>query len=92
MELRPEDVDALSLEDASDWLDKRGISFELLETHGEVLDLIKATLAYADSNTREKHINVSLVYSNFTSHTSFEMYRKTSVKGRCLRSKVRKQK
>jgi hypothetical protein len=75
MDLRPEDVDSLSLEDASDWLDERGISFELLETHGEVLDLIKATLANADSNTGEKHMNVSLVYSNLTPHKSFEMYR-----------------
>ena len=58
MTLRLEDVENLSIEAASDWLDERDISYELLESHGEMLDLIRATLANADA-TQEQNQNVS---------------------------------
>jgi hypothetical protein len=59
MDLRPEDVDGLSLEEAADWLDAKHISYELLESHEELLDLIKAKLANAETAYAKQQMHVS---------------------------------
>ncbi|XP_060591472.1 uncharacterized protein LOC132746369 [Ruditapes philippinarum] len=64
MDLRPEEVDGLSLEEAAVWLDAKQISYELLESHEEMLHLIKAKLANAETPYAKQHIHTEKQMSN----------------------------